>query len=84
MRKTVSAGELLYYVKSSDSHESVLAYLGRSIGEDTYKQAVKMLRNIVIYNTKFETNLEELFPNTFSNRKVFKQDKIWSGLEAMF
>ena len=84
MKKTVSAGELLYYVKSSDSHESALAYLGRSIGEDTYKQAVKMLRNIVIYNTKFETNLEELFPNTFSNRKVFKQDKIWSGLEAMF
>ena len=84
MKKTVSAGELLYYVKSSDSHESVLAYLGRSIGEDTYKQAVKMLRNIVIYNTKFETNLEELFPNAFSNRKVLKQDQIWSGLEAMF
>lgn len=43
-----------------------------------------MLRNIVIYNTKFETSLEELFPKSFSNRKVLKQDQIWSGLEAMF
>ena len=84
MEKAVSAGDFLYFVKPSDSHEAVLAHLGRSVGEDTYKQAVKMLRNIVTYNTKFETNLEILFPNAFSSRKILKQDQIWTDLEAIF
>lgn len=84
MENTVSAGDFLYFVGPNDSQKIVLAHLGRSIGEDTYKQGIKILRNIVNYNAKFENNLEKYFPVAFSERKVLKNDQIWTGLEAIY